>query len=92
MTSSFLLAATNLSNGFENCKDCAGFFEADGSFPEIGRSIREIGSEILRMTVTSERLAGTCAVFRAPSRKNKAFLRTNLFRTSLRNINSVLVM
>jgi len=35
MTSSFLLAATNLSNGFENCKDYAGFFEADGSFPEI---------------------------------------------------------
>jgi len=65
--------ATNLSNGFENCKDCAGFFEADGSFPEIGGSIREIGSDFLRMTVASWRLAGTCAVFRAPSRKTKAF-------------------
>ena len=32
----FLSATTNLSNGFENCKDCTGFFAAICGFPEIG--------------------------------------------------------
>ena len=50
IVSSFLLAATNLSNGFENCKDYAGFFAADGSFPEIGGSIRVIGGHLCRLS------------------------------------------
>ena len=42
----FLSATTNLSNGFENCKDCVGFFAAVCSFPVISGHLCRLWSSL----------------------------------------------